>query len=76
MVLTDGGALVIEGCSWAFAQEQGLAVHSGDQLELAGFFEDGTFQVGQIDNLTTGQYVDLRQETGRPLWAGRGGRSA
>jgi hypothetical protein len=53
-----------------------LLIHSGDHCKLAGFFEDGTFQVGQIDNLTIGQHVGLRAETGRPLWTGRGERSA
>jgi hypothetical protein len=76
IMLTDGEEIIIEGRSWSFAQEQGFAVHSGDQLELVGFYENNTFEVGQIDNLTTGQRVALRDETGRPLWAGRGRRDA
>ena len=49
---------------------------AGDSVSLTGFYEDGDFEVGQIDDQTTGQTVSLRDESGRPLWAGRGRRSS
>ncbi|MBN1966233.1 MAG: hypothetical protein JW910_16415 [Anaerolineae bacterium] len=72
----DGGDLLeIEGRAWSFAQEQGFTAITGDRLLLMGFFEeDGRFEVGRIANLTTGQTVFLREDTGRPLWSGRGRR--
>lgn len=75
LVLADGEELIIEGRAWSFAQEQGFAIQRGDRLELAGFFEEDTFEVGQINNLTTDESVVLREETGRPLWSGRGRRT-
>ncbi len=70
--LDNGGQLIVEGRAWSFAQQQGLSLHAGDQVRIAGFYEDGEFKVGQIENLTNPQTVFLRDETGRPLWAGRG----
>lgn len=32
----------------------------------------GENEMGQIDNITTGQTVLVRDENGRPLWAGQG----
>jgi hypothetical protein len=42
---------------------------------LVGFYEGDDFEVGQIDNATNGQTVLVRDENGRPLWAGRGRRA-
>lgn len=74
VALAGGEELVIDGRTWTFAQEQGFWAEPGDALTLLGFDEDGDFEVGQIDNDTTGQLVQIRAETGRPLWAGGGRR--
>lgn len=74
--LDDGERLAIEGRSWSYAQEQGLVAGIGDRLALMGFYEGDTLQIGQIDNITTGQTVVLREQSGRPLWAGHGRRNA
>ena len=71
-VQADAGEVIVDGRSWSFAQEQGFAAQVGDAATLTGFWEDGDFEVGQIDNLTSGQSVSLRDASGRPLWAGRG----
>ena len=73
-VKTGSGEVAVENRGWWYAQEQGFAAQAGDRVTLTGFYENGVFQVGRIDNLTTGQAVTLRDETGRPLWAGRGRR--
>ena len=71
---TAGGEVLVENRGWWYAQEQGFAAQVGDQVTLTGFYENDAFEVGQIDNLTTGQSVTLRDENGRPMWAGRGRR--
>ncbi len=77
VVGTDGGEQVlVENRPWLFAQEQGFSAQVGDRVAMVGFDEDGEFEVGRIDNLTTGQSIPLREESGRPLWAGRGRRSS
>jgi hypothetical protein len=73
----EGGEQVsVENRPWWFAQEQGLVAQVGDQLTVVGFYEDGEFEVGQIQNLSSGQMVQIREEGGRPLWAGRGRRGS
>lgn len=75
-VQTDSGEIIVmENRSWWFAQDQNFAATVGDQLRLTGFYEDGGFEIGQMDNLSTGLTVLIRSETGRPLWAG-GGRGS
>lgn len=73
VVETAGGEeIVIEGRAWSFVQEQGFSVQAGDAVTLVGFYEGEDLEVGQIDSITTGQTVLIREESGRPLWAGRG----
>jgi hypothetical protein len=75
-VLTaTGEEVVVENRPWWFAQEQGFAPQPGDQVTLVGFYEDGTLEVGQIADASNGQSIQLRDESGRPMWAGRGRRS-
>ncbi len=73
VVQIDAGAeLVVDGRAWSFAQEQGFSAQVGDAVTLTGFYESGDFEVGQIEDATNALSVSLRDETGRPLWAGRG----
>ena len=71
---TGGEEIEVTGRSWRFAQEQGFTAHADDKLTLVGFYEGDEFEVGLIDDLSSGQSVALRDENGRPMWAGRGGR--
>lgn len=70
----DGQEITMRGRPWLFAQESGLVLQVGDQVQLIGFDEEGEFEIGQIASLTTGNSVQIREESGRPLWAGRGRR--
>ena len=74
VVETASGEVTVENRGWWYAQEQGFAAQAGDEVVLTGFYENDLFEVGQIDNLTAGQTVTLRDEAGRPMWAGRGRR--
>jgi len=74
VVDTASGEVAVENRGWWYAQEQGFVAQAGDQVVLTGFYENEDFEVGQIDNLTSGQTVTLRDENGRPMWAGRGRR--
>jgi hypothetical protein len=78
----NGQEIVVENRAWWFAQEQGFSAEVGDQVTLLGFYEDddplassgSRFEAGQISNVTTGQTAQIREISGRPLWAGRGRR--
>ena len=83
IVQTDSGQQVaVENRVWWFAQEQGFSAQVGDQVTLVGFYEGDDpstssgqrFEVGQIEDAANGQTVLVRDENGRPLWAGRGRR--
>jgi hypothetical protein len=69
---TDGQEVVVEGRAWRFAQELGFSVQEGDEVNLLGFYEDGEFKASQIEDTTNGQTVLVRDESGRPMWAGGG----
>jgi len=70
----NGEQVTMENRPWWFAQEQGFSAQVGDQVTLIGFYEGDDLEVGQIDDITKGQTVLVRDENGRPLWAGRGRR--
>jgi hypothetical protein len=70
----SGEAVEIGGRPWSFAQEVGFSVQPEDQLALSGFYENGVFEVAAIDDFTSGASIQVRDEVGRPLWAGGRGR--
>ena len=77
MVTTEfGEEIEIAGRPWRFAQESGFNVQLGDQLELSGFYENDSYEVAAIHDLTSGAGVQIRDETGRPLWAGGRGNGS
>lgn len=68
----SGEQVTVENRAWWFTQEQGFSAQIGDRVTLVGFHEGDRFEVGRIDNATNGQIALVRDESGRPLWAGRG----
>jgi hypothetical protein len=83
VVQTDNGEqMAVENRAWRFAQKQGFATQVGNQVTLVGFYEGDDpsrgsgqrFEVGRIEDNTNNQTVLVREENGRPLWAGRGRR--
>mgnify|MGYP001147229226 CR=1 FL=1 len=72
-VTNDAGFdLAIEGRTLRYMLENGFEVYPGDELVLVGFYEGEMFEVGSVTNNTTQQTLAIRNETGRPLWAGGG----
>jgi hypothetical protein len=68
----DGQMLEVHtGPEW-YWDENGYVVDVGDEVRIEGYYHDGEFEAGQIENLSTGQLILLRDTDGRPLWAGRG----
>jgi len=67
-----GEKVIIENRPWSFALEQGFTAKVGDQLKMNGFYQNGLFEIGQMQNLTNGSAVQVRDQSGRPGWAGRG----
>jgi hypothetical protein len=71
-VATDEGEILVGlGQAW-YREDAGFIVEVGDEVRVHGFYEDGEFKAGTVENLSTGQEIQLRDATGRPAWAGRG----
>ncbi|MBN1123052.1 MAG: hypothetical protein JXJ17_18405 [Anaerolineae bacterium] len=73
LLLVDTGSdddLLIEGRAWRYALEEGFSVQVGDALDVSGYWEDGEFKPGVIENQSTGETVTLRDPDGRPMWSG------
>ena len=69
---TDQGEVLVGlGPEW-YRETQGMSIAVGDSVTVHGFFEDEEFKAASVENLTTGETLMLRDETGRPMWAGRG----
>ncbi len=66
--------LEITGRTWLFISESDILISIGDQVELSGFYEDDEFELALIQDLTTGAFLQVRENSGRPLWSGRRGR--
>jgi hypothetical protein len=73
--LASDKPIIVEGRPWRFAQEQGFAARVGDKVSLTGFYDGEVFEVGQLTNATSDQTIYIREDNGRPFWAG-GGRSS
>jgi len=67
-------SLEVTGRTWRYIVESGLAVSVGDEMELDGFYEEGEFEVSYLSNLTSGDSLQIREDSGRPLWSGGAGR--
>ena len=68
----EGFELEIEGRTLSYLIENGFTVSVGDVLTLSGFYEGEDFEVGRVVNERTGLSLDVREASGRPLWAGGG----
>jgi hypothetical protein len=71
-VATSDGEVMVGMGQAAYLEGSGFAVAEGDEVFARGFWEDGEFKAGEVENLTTGASIVLRDLSGRPMWAGRG----
>jgi len=67
----EGEIVVGLGQSW-YREQAGFTVNVGDEVIVHGYEEDGEFKAGTVENLTSGTAIMLREQGGRPMWAGRG----
>lgn len=70
LTTADGASLWVQFGQSRYVSAQGVTFTAGDHLTVNGFIENGQFQAGTVTNDTTGQTLNLRDTTGRPLWAG------
>lgn len=72
IVVSTGEVITLDGRAWSFAQEAGFSMQAGEEVSLTGFYEDGEFEIGFVEDQTSGQSIQLREQSGRPAWAGKG----
>ncbi len=70
IIKTDSGEEVVVGTGPGYLEGQGLVLKAGEPVQVQGYWEDGEFKAAQITRLQDGQTVTLRDEVGRPAWAG------
>jgi hypothetical protein len=70
---STGEKILVQGRPWTFSLEQKFTTKVGDQLKLSGFYQNGQFEVASMQNLANNATVQVRDQAGRPSWAGRGG---
>ena len=71
---SQGETLEITGRAWSFILDSGMVFSVGDEVELDGFYENDEFEVSAIEDLTTSAFLQVREDSGRPLWSGGAGR--
>lgn len=73
LALPGGEQMWVQLGQGRFWQNAGFSLALGDSLTVEGFYENGQFQAVTVSN-AAGQTLTLRDEMGRPLWAGGNGR--
>ncbi len=73
LTTAEGAPLWVQFGQSRYVTAQGVTFSAGDHLTVNGFEENGQFQAGTVVNETTGQTLNLRDNAGRPLWAGGSG---
>jgi hypothetical protein len=64
--------LLVDGRAWTYALEQGFITEAGHEVTVTGFWEDGEFKPVELVDTTSGASVTVRDQGGRPYWAGQG----
>lgn len=65
--------LEITGRAWRYILESGFVLEVGDLVELDGFYENDEFEVSSLMDLTSDESLQIREDSGRPLWSGGAG---
>ena len=69
--MSDGEELPV-GTGPMYMASQGFTLQAGELVQVRGYWEDGEFKAAQVTCLADGQTITLRDEMGRPAWAGAG----
>ena len=69
--MSDGKKLTV-GTGPNYMASQGFTFQVGEPVQVRGYWEDHEFKAAQITCLADGRTITLRNELGRPAWAGAG----
>ena len=69
---TESGDLLVGLGPAHYREQAGFVIQTGDELEISGFNEEDEFKAVNVQNLTSGMNITLRDEGGHPMWSGQG----
>ena len=72
VIETSDGAAVTVGTGPMYMASKGFTLQAGDSVQVRGYWEGEEFKAAQVTRLADGQTITLRDELGRPAWAGAG----
>ena len=75
VIITESGEELVIGTGPGYMESQGFVLEEGEVVQVQGFWEEDEFKATVVTRLSDGESFALRDESGRPAWAG-GGRSA
>jgi hypothetical protein len=71
LITNDNKTITAEIGNISYAENIGLTINDGDHVTVTGFYDaNDAFTVGQITLQSSGMTYMLRDELGRPNWAG------
>jgi translation initiation factor IF-1 len=76
LVRCDDGSEASIGTGPGYMEEMGFTLQPGDRVKLQGYWDGDEFKAARVTRLSDGQTITLRDEGGRPAWAGRGRRAS
>lgn len=67
----SGQQYEIEGRAWVFTQGTDFIPEIGDHVSLTGYYDEfNEYKVISMVNTSAGTSITIRDENGRPMWAG------
>ncbi|MFN2195064.1 MAG: hypothetical protein ACK2UW_02940 [Anaerolineales bacterium] len=70
LLADDGQVLWVDSGNQNFVQSLGMNLEPGEALTVTGYWVEDTFTAGQIQVDASAAVYQLRDDYGRPLWAG------
>jgi len=71
LLTSNGQSVAAQLGNLSYVANLGLELQEGQQVSLTGYYDpSGSLAVGQITLIDSGQTYTLRDDLGRPMWAG------
>jgi len=72
VIKTAGGEEIMVGTGPGYMEDQGFALQAGETVRVQGYWEEDELKAASVTRLRDGETITLRDNGGRPAWAGAG----
>ena len=72
VIKTAGGEGIMVGTGTGYMEDQGFALQAGEAVQVQGYWEEDELKAASVTRLRDGETINLRDNGGRPVWAGAG----